>query len=395
MKTNKSKILVLSPDMAPTPGGLEKYTECLILSLRKLGYNVVGVLWDSKSNNYNLEKIIKLKHKQIPVDSLGGKTRYKYFEILALYKIIKSYNINTIICTWWDPFGYYISFLKCFYNIKYIQIAHGQEVARFLDDQSIYGRLKFFQEKLSFLFSNKIIPVSPYTSKLVNKVLKNNKLKVIPNGLTKKDINKFQRLDNNISDFLNIPVDSRIILHVGRLVERKGHIKFLKIFKKLKEKRNIDCDYVIIGDGPLNLKIEGFINKDTELSRNVHIIKYLSHENLIRLYNRAHISLSITDCVKKGWDTEGFGITVLEGYASRSLVLGSKIGGLMNVIVDEKTGFFADLQDEDDFLMILKKTLELEKNKMTKNGFSHLQKYFIWENIVKEYKTVLEDLRLK
>ncbi|PDZ67507.1 glycosyltransferase family 1 protein [Bacillus paramobilis] len=91
---------------------------------------------------------------------------------------------------------------------------------------------------------------------LFQKNIDNSKVKIMKNAI---DINQFVNAniqdDNAVRNEFNIPVEQKVIGHIGRFSESKNHIFILKVFNEVL-KYDPNFMLVLVGDGPLKNSIE-------------------------------------------------------------------------------------------------------------------------------------------
>jgi glycosyltransferase involved in cell wall biosynthesis len=140
--------------------------------------------------------------------------------------------------------------------------------------------------------------------------IKAEKITVIPDGIADEfyiDTDK-NILRKALSDKIKIDLSGRkILLSVGRLVERKGIHWFVEnLMPQLKESR---CIYLIAGNGMYADKIRETIDK-TGLKDIVFMLGAVDNETLKYLYNAADVFIMPNIPVEG--DMEGFGVVALE-----------------------------------------------------------------------------------
>ena len=232
---------------------------------------------------------------------------------------------------------------------------------------------RLFNSFLFFItnkFSNYIILVSNYLVKNHNKT--NSEINVVYNSVS--------------SDFLSYPKTIKIkqgdnfkVLMLASLRPYKGISSFYEISKLLPRITfNLvlsdsykDVDKYFSGQSiPENLNIYS-------LQKNVHIF-----------YNDVDLVMNLSD--KESW-IETFGMTILEAMYYRLPVIVPIVGGITELVEDEKSGF---LLDSNDITSIVEKIECLSSDhilweKMSHRGFE-LTEYFSIENFDKGIKSVVE-----
>ena len=121
----------------------------------------------------------------------------------------------------------------------------------------------------------------------------------------------------------------------GRLVETKGIRTLLKAMRQIKE-----ADLYVAGTGDLMPELEAY--KAEHHLDNVHFLGYLSQDKLMPLIKNARFTV-----VPSEW-YENYSMAILESMASGTPVLGAKIGGNPEMVIDGQTGaLFEPGNDEE------------------------------------------------
>jgi len=151
-------------------------------------------------------------------------------------------------------------------------------------------------------------------------------------------------------------------------------------------KKHKNARLKIVGSGPLENKLKNMIIK-LELQNEVEIIKNVSDEELLRLYNSSDLFVlpSITD--SQG-NTEGLGVVLLEAMASGLPVIGSNVGGIKDIIVDNETGLLFQEKNSQEIVDKIIFTIENKSkmNKLAENGLNFVEENFNWEIVAESYQ---------
>ena len=133
---------------------------------------------------------------------------------------------------------------------------------------------------------------------------------------------------------LGIPENCVMLLSIGELIERKNHEVIIKALAKLKRD---DIYYVICGKGPLKEHLE-------QLSKSLGVRTiFLGFRNDIpELCNTADISAFPSKI-------EGLGLAGIEAMAAGVPLVSSNVHGILDYVVDGKTGFTCKPDDVDGF----------------------------------------------
>lgn len=205
-----------------------------------------------------------------------------------------------------------------------------------------------------------------------------NKIYYIPNGFNHK---KFKIIDvREAKQKINLPMSRKIILNIGNLYDQiKGHKYLIKAMSEV-IKRRIDVLCIIVGSG----KLRGALQKqivDEGLENFVKLIGGIPHSEISLWINACDIfvlpSLS-----------EGNPTVMFECLGCGKPFVGTKVGGIPEVITSEKYGL---LCEPANFKELAKKIIiALEKEWNTENIIKYAEQ-FTWENIAKEVLGVYDN----
>jgi glycosyltransferase involved in cell wall biosynthesis len=244
---------------------------------------------------------------------------------------------------------------------------------------NIYESLDYLTGRF---FTKKIISVSSDIKKRISGKYRPEMLITIPNGIA---IDPGSRTDSNkLKEEFGIPEGNFIIGIIGRLVPVKGHEYFIEAAKLISQKRR-DVNFLIVGGGPLKRKLESMISG--EMSER---IKFTGFRNDVKDI------IGIMDLVVFSSLNEGLPYALLEAMAAGKAVIATKVGGLAEVISDEKNGYLVKSRDAGEIarkcLYLLEDTARIrlageEAKKTVREYFSvdHME-----EETVRVYEEVLK-----
>lgn len=286
------------------------------------------------------------------------------------YSLVRFRDFDMVHVQWPIPNGLGALFLKKLYGVPYINTIHGEEV--------YLAKRYHMQFALRWLVNNssKTITNSSATLKAcVDAGLDEDKLEVIPFGV---DTEFFRPIDVPRSD------NYFHVLSVGYLIERKGHEYLIRAVKEIVNERD-DVRLKIVGSGPLEGKLKSLIS-DLDLEAYVEIIKNVSDDELLRLYNSSDVFV-LPAVVDSQGNTEGLGVVLLEAMACKLPVIGASVGGISDIIRDKYTGL---LFDEKNIHRLKKLIINLYESKnlrdhLSISGYNYVIRKFSWMNVSEDY----------
>jgi len=136
----------------------------------------------------------------------------------------------------------------------------------------------------------------------------------------------------------------RMVLFVGRASHEKGAHVLLEACRHIRS----SCKVVLITAGPM---LDQLREQAAPLGDRVEIIGGLPYEQTRLFYARASVVV-----VPSVW-LENFCLVGLEAGAMMKPVIGSRIGGIQDWLVDEETGWFVEHGDPRDLAAIIDEAL--------------------------------------
>jgi glycosyltransferase involved in cell wall biosynthesis len=237
-------------------------------------------------------------------------------------------------------------------------------------------------ERLMAKITRKVLVLSEQEKKdyIALKIGIEDKFILIRNGI---DIDKFGKATGRRSEF-GIGEDVVVIAVIARLEPVKGVIYFIRAMKNIAS-RFSNIVGLIVGDGTLY----------NQLLQEVAILGLEGYVKFLGWREDIPEILSITDIVVVPSLMEGFGIVVLEAYASGKPVVATNVGGLHEIVEDGVTGF---LVPPEDSVAIADAVCRLIADKDLREGMGRRgkikAKQFSLENMYKELEGVYEECLL-
>ena len=153
------------------------------------------------------------------------------------------------------------------------------------------------------------------------------------------------------ADFEETP----LILHVARLVEVKGTRYLLRAFARVARKYD-RVKLLIIGDGPLRRQLHA-LTASLGMRDRVEFLGAVPHVAVLSWMRKAAMLVLPGIRTATGRE-EGLGMVLLEAAATGLPIVGSRVGGIPECMLEGKTGFLVPERDEDALARRLAELLE-------------------------------------
>ena len=181
------------------------------------------------------------------------------------------------------------------------------------------------------------------------------------------------------------------VLMVGRFVEKKGHLYGFRIFARAL-KAIPEARLIVVGDG--NLKKE-YLREVAALGIQ-HAVQFrgaLRHEEVCQVMVRSHVFLCPSVIAKNG-DVESGVIVVKEAGACGLPTIGTRHGGIPEILEDEVTGFITEERDVKTSAALLTELLKNRslREKMGAAARSHIENHYDIKKQIAELETLYDRL---
>jgi glycosyltransferase involved in cell wall biosynthesis len=350
--------------------------EVLTSSYRGLGDQV---LWGIPVHRfrYFFSRWEKLTHEEMAVDRMTRSPLYKILPgfyliggILGVLKLCRKNRYDVIHVHWPMPHAVFGWAAKQACKAKLVTTFYGAEL-RWVKNSLPF--MKWFL-RWAIRISDRVVAISTFTAGEVRSI-SDVPVEVIPYtiGLPENANCKLQIAKSKIPE----------ILTVGRMVERKGVRYLIEAMQQLPQAR-----LEVVGGGPLlpELKEQA---EDLGVADRVHFAGKVSEQELMDHYRRAAVYVQPGIIDSRG-DTEMLGVVLLEAMHYHVPVVGSDLGGITDIIINEKTGLLVAQKDPAALAKAVKRILEDEKlrQRLVEGADEHLKTNFSWENIVSRWMAV-------
>lgn len=267
---------------------------------------------------------------------------------------------------------------------------------------SYFNSLKtiFFIKAERYLagFSDAIIAISDVQKKELTedfKIALPEKFRVIPLGL---DLEHFitdqENKRNKFRGEFGLDNDTIAIGIIGRLVPVKNHILFLKGIRKLLDTSHQKIKAFIIGDGESRINIEqaaaaaGISFSTRADTSHPHSLIFTSWRTDIDTVCAGLDIIALTSL------NEGTPVSLIEAQAAGKAVVSTRVGGIADVVLENKSALLSDVNDEAGFtsnLIRLVSDGEL-RNSFSKAGKAHVLSKYGYERLVGDMRKLYLEL---
>ena len=363
---NAKKILIVTSEFPPQPGGIGNHACNLASYLHQNGFKV-DVQADIRSNDGKEEQVFD---SGLPF-KVNRITRNKFIVFTYLQRILRfsvlARKNGIIIASGKFPL-WLVGLTPFVKKVKKYAVIHGSEV-------NLQGFNKKLTDKALKNF-NKIVAVSNFTKSLVQHLeLKN--IEVIPNGFKLAHYND-EKFEKKIKG-----KETLTLITVGNVTERKGQLNVIRALPKLK-KVYPDIKYHVVGIPTEQLAFEkAAIVLGVEDC--IHFHGKVTDEKKYKLLQESDIFVMLSNSTEKG-DVEGFGIAIIEANALGLPAIGSIHTGIADAIKDGNSGRLVSAKNIEDFV---ESTVEICSNYQSySKQASSWSKQFKWSIIIQKYLAI-------
>ena len=159
------------------------------------------------------------------------------------------------------------------------------------------------------------------------------------------DINRIKALKINKAEKrkeIGVPDEKILVISAGELIERKNHEVIIRALGKLQDP---DIYYAIAGKGPLLDRLKQ-VASEVGISDRVLFLGFRT--DVFELYHAADISAFPSKI-------EGLGLAGVEAMAAGIPLVSSNVHGILDYVIDGKTGYAVPPNDIDGFATALEK----------------------------------------
>lgn len=318
---------------------------------------------------YFFKPFERLTHEENAVDRLSRGPMYILLSIMymicgsiAIYTLTRSQKFDIVHINWPFPHIIFGIIARYFGHARIFVTFYGLEI------RWLKKKFKFLIRLFSVLINraDTISAISNHTAQELN-------------GITEKLI-PIIPFSTPIQEKPGSITDDKIILFVGRSVERKGVDYLIRAYGQIQDK--ISHDLVIVGDGPEHKKWAKLARTIDKTGR-IRLTGWISNNELSVLYRTCSFFVLPAVYDKHG-DTEGLGVVMIEAMSYCKPVIASRVGGITDVVDDGQNGILVPAGNIDALTraIIRLATDDDLRREMGKKAKQIVDEKFNWDTIV-------------
>ena len=365
--------------------GSGTYLRNIIQELVKMNYTIGVVAPEERRFLDEKIKQYQVKPPQIPVfighPELNGAKRYSELsdrELTDIYKAfldttleaVENFQPDLIHVQHLSLISWVAKFINSLKGIKYIITTHGSGISNVLANRK-YLSLCEDAIRSARAFTTVSSNTKGRFLKMFGKQYAKN-FHVIAGGVDMKLFTAQQVDPAPINEKYDLK-DKKVVLFCGRLTSEKGARYLIRAAKDIKG------EVVIVGDGPERQFLSQLMAR--KKLKNVKLIGYLPHEEIIDLYYRADVFVapSVVE--------EALGLSILEAMAAKTPVIATRKGGIPLLVKQNQNGLFVRARNSKEITQACNKLLENDelRQRLGENARKTVEEKFTWTIIAQKF----------
>lgn len=331
------KIALLSEKYTPDIGGLAISTERLAKLLTSAGHQIRLFV---PTSNLPASETHTLNSNGVSLTRFGAHKRVddtlvNWFELIVAEHEKESFDL--IQAYFLPQAGFVGVYAGKYLNIPSVVSIRGNDIERATFDPSKFSHVMYTLQNANVVTTNASILIKKAKAFVDREII------LIPNGI---DTNHFKPMERNemLAEALGIESGKRkeerkIVGFVGELREKKGLQTLLSAYAQVNKKQ--PANLLIIGEVRQGEDKKFFAEfQITNPKLPITVTGIISHKDLPSYY-------SLIDVFVHPSLRDGMPNAVLEAMACGKTVIATPVGGMIDVIKNEKNGYFVNVNDVD------------------------------------------------
>jgi glycosyltransferase involved in cell wall biosynthesis len=175
-----------------------------------------------------------------------------------------------------------------------------------------------------------------------------------------------------------------VLVHVGGFSFEKNHVRLIEIFEGI-QKKQPGASLHFVGSGPLQAQIEELV-KQKGLEKQIHFYGFR---------NDAMQFIKNADALLLPSIIEGLPGVILEAFYCKTPVVAYNVGGISEVVINNKTGYLVPKGNEDAFVDNVLKAIEKTpaNQQMVQNAWQLVMNEYLNTRIAAKFLEVYNSIK--
>ena len=219
-----------------------------------------------------------------------------------------------------------------------------------------------------------------------HKIASPSKVKVIPLGFDLAAFqNNYTQNRKSVREKYDIHEETIAIAIVGRITAIKDHHYFLDVIQELDKRTNKKIKVFIVGDGDMKSEIEKRIAPMKTAGIDISLTSWIFD---IAEFNAGMDIMCLTS------KNEGTPVSLIEAQASNLPVVSTDVGGVLDIVEQNETGFIIPRINKSEFVSKLRLLIENDeiRNKMKNKGWQNVYEKYSYQRLAKDMDAYYKEL---
>lgn len=371
------KVLILSPDFTPRPGGVAVFLHNLSIQLSRLGHRV------------------DILTPVLPCEETDGKRPYYVHRYVSPRRLSSIVPICRTLALHWQHhydvvfIGHFMVThalgalaLRWLWSIPYVILSHGNDLTYAVHTRTDEKVARCLLRNSALMLGN-----SRFTADRIRQVGYKGPIEVLNPGV---DLARFYPRVDTVKVRQQYNLDGRrVMLTTARLVVKKNIDGVLRALSRV-IMQVPEVFYLIAGDGEERERLEVLCD-ELALRRYVRFLGNIENRQLPALYCASELFVMPSYEVEATGDIETFGISYVEANACGLPVIGGRSGGTADAVIDGETGLLVDPHDVDEIAAAIIRLLtdrELTR-RLGENGRQRVEQELTWGRVCERLEAYL------
>jgi len=350
MSAGSETALMISSDFPPIPGGQSRFLYDLWSCLPP---DQVVVLAPEVAGAAEVDAALECEVMRVPLPLGEGRLGKvcKAFRLLRwAWKLCRRRRVSAIHCGQVFSAGFAGYGCQMLRGVPYYLYAYGADLLE-------YRHRRLWGSVLERILqgARRVVVISEFTARVVEESgVERERIQMVFPAI---DLERFAgEVDRDQVRRTCGWEGHRVVLSIGRLVERKGQDTVIRSLPQVAVAVP-EVRYAIGGEGPFRERLED-LARAAGVAERVEFLGFVEEAQLPGLYAAADVFAMVSREILEAGDVEGFGIVYLEANAAGLPVIGGRSGGVEDAVVDGCTGLLVDPGDVDQVTRALIRLLQ-------------------------------------